>query len=117
MHAVRRTHATPTPASPLFAPCACMQLWQRLFPKAQISFIEGDGACAEKFRSVIEATGGRLYVGLQADAAAIAQVTAGIAGLGRATCMWCVFAPFRLQETWQYRNHNALLCRPMPVRM
>ncbi|PSC75746.1 hard-surface induced 5 [Micractinium conductrix] len=51
-----------------------LRLWQRLFPKAQISFIEGDGACAEKFRSVIEATGGRLYVGLQADAAAIAQV-------------------------------------------
>lgn len=48
------------------------QLWKALFPRAAVSFIEFDGPCAEGFRAQIEATGGQLFIGPQADGAVMA---------------------------------------------
>ncbi|KAL4448222.1 hypothetical protein ABPG75_005441 [Micractinium tetrahymenae] len=57
-------------------------LWRRLFPRAAISFIEIDAQCAEKLRTDIEATGGRLYIGPQAEPATVAPVLTDAASLG-----------------------------------
>lgn len=59
-----------------------LQLWKRLFPHAAVSFIEVDAPCADKFRADIEATGGRLYTGPQAEPATIAPVLADAAAIG-----------------------------------
>lgn len=53
-----------------------------MFPRASVSFIELDAACAESFRAAIEETGGQVFIGLQADpsimsAAAAAGLAAG----------------------------------------
>lgn len=71
-----------TPPTPYPHPHPAPQLWKRLFPSAAVSFIELDAKCAESFRADIEATGGRLYTGPQADPATLAPVLADAASLG-----------------------------------
>ncbi len=57
--------------------CAFLQLWRKLFPRAEISFIEFDVQCAEKYRGAIEQdAGGTLYAGDQANKTLMAKVVA-----------------------------------------
>lgn len=44
------------------------QLWTEFLPNSEISFVEFNAVCAEKYRDTIEREGrGRLYVGDQAN--------------------------------------------------
>ncbi len=65
-------------------PGLCLQLWVKLFPEGEISFVEYDKACAEKYRAAIEEkAGGMLYAGDQSDSALLAEVVADAEVKGR----------------------------------
>ena len=52
-----------------------LQVWKEYVPKAYISFLEYDEACAAKWKSRIESgAGGTLYTGDQADPAVLAKI-------------------------------------------
>lgn len=52
-----------------------MQVWQEYVPKASISFLEYDKACAATWKARVEASaGGTLYTGDQADPAVLTEI-------------------------------------------
>lgn len=51
-----------------------LQFWREFPPRAAISYLEFDAACAEPFRPAIEATGGWLHVGSQDDTAFLQSI-------------------------------------------
>ena len=47
---------------------ACLQLWTEYLPNSEISFVEYNAACGEKYREIIQREGrGNLYIGDQAN--------------------------------------------------
>ncbi|GAB4818003.1 hypothetical protein N2152v2_005049 [Parachlorella kessleri] len=60
-----------------YGPGKSLELWRKLFPKAQISFVEYDVTCAKKYKESIEReSGGTLYMGDQKDAKLLAKIVA-----------------------------------------
>ncbi|KAI7846177.1 hypothetical protein COHA_000347 [Chlorella ohadii] len=62
---------------------ASLKIWRALLPCANISFIDYDAACAEKYKTQIESEGGgRLYIGSQDDPKLLAQIVADAQAAG-----------------------------------
>eukprot|EP00887_Chlorella_sp_A99_P000455 scaffold17.g455.t1 len=58
-----------------YGPGASLSIWRSYLPCSNISFLEYDRACAEKFKESIEReAGGRLFIGSQDDPALLADV-------------------------------------------
>jgi hypothetical protein len=59
-----------------------LKLWRALFPRAAVSFIEYHANCAKEFQADIEATGGRLFTGSQADPKVLGAVVGWASRIG-----------------------------------
>jgi hypothetical protein len=66
-----------------YGPGASLNLWRALLPCANISFVEYDAECANKYKSQVEMQGeGRLYIGSQDDPKLLAEIVADAKAAG-----------------------------------